>query len=77
MKFAPVPAYMLLLVLAMMGGLAMMFSVQFPPDMPAAVIGLSGVVFTAALGGRYLVMALERASMQAVRVRVTLRGEDR
>lgn len=77
MKFAPILAYTLLPVLAMMGGLAMMFSVQFPPEVQAAVIGLGGAVFTAALGGLSLVMALEHASTQAVRVRATRRGEDR
>jgi len=77
MKFVPILACTLLPVLAMMGGLAMMFSVQFPPGAQAVVIGLGGVVFTAGLGGLSLVIALERSAMQAVRVRATRRVEDR
>lgn len=69
MKFAPILAYALLPVFAMMGGLVMMFAGQLPPVMQAVAVGAGGLVLVVALGGLSLVMALEHASMQAVRVK--------
>lgn len=69
MKFTPILAYTLLPVLAMLGGLAMMFAGQLPPATQAAAIGAGGLVLIVALGGLSLFMALEHAALQAVRVK--------
>ena len=59
MSLTPILAYTLLPVLALIGGLAMLFTAKAPLALQPALLGLGGVLLVLAFGSLSLAIALQ------------------